>query len=120
MDFALTDNKKNSGTISWEMDKKESDKIFGDLFNENSLWNKKKMALEEMSKNINSYLEKKCEDYCHKNHIDFIQWSKFAKAKNEQNIWEVYYNDELVCGAKIEYEYKDLDAKEADVKLELY
>ena len=74
---------------------------------------------EELSKEINRYLERKCKEYCEKNMIDFIHWSQFGASQHKDNAWEVYYMGELVCGARLNFELVE-GATETNIKLELY
>lgn len=117
MDFTLTDNNKCSGTISWTMDTEKFSKIVGDM---NSIWEKQEKRAEDLSKEINSYLEKKCKEYCKKRDISFLDWAGFSKGKHECGKYEVYYKDELVCGAKVYSVLANSETKETNIKLELY
>lgn len=107
------------GTISMELDPEQWDNVISTLKEQSDLLELRRYKAEELRKEINRYLERKCEEYCKKNNIDCIDWSKFASSKHEKNVWEVYYKDEFICGAKVNCELIE-GATEASVKLQLY
>ena len=117
MDFTFTDNYKSSGTVSWTFDLKKAEKQICEL---HSIWEKQEKRAEDLAKEINSYLENKCKEFCKKRDISFLDWKGFSKGKHERGKYEVYYKDEFVCGAKVYSVLADSEAKETNIKLELY
>lgn len=107
------------GTLSMKLDKTQWNNVIKTLKEQSDLLELRRYKAEELSKEINQYLERKCEEYCEKNDINFISWSHFAYSEHRRNFWEVKYKGELVCGAKVICELIE-GATEASVKLELY
>ena len=107
------------GTISMKLDQEQWDSVINTLKEQSDLLELRRYKAEELSKEINHYLERKCEEYCEKNNIDFIQWSQFGDSQRKNNAWEVYYKGELVCGAKLNFELVE-GATETNINLELY
>lgn len=107
------------GTISIKLDQKQWGNIIDTLHEDFNFMLNQRIKANDLCKEINRYLERKCEEYCKKNNIDFIDWSRFASSKHEKNVWKVYYKDELICGAKVNCELVE-SATESSVKLELY
>ena len=107
------------GTISMKLDQEQWDNVISTLKEQSDLLELRRYKAEELSKEINRYLERKCEEYCSENDINFISWSHFAYSEHRRNFWEVKYKGELVCGAKVICELVE-GATEASVKLELY
>jgi len=108
------------GTLSMKLDKPQWEKIVKTLHDEFDFMEKQRTKAADLCKEINRYLERKCEEYCSKNNIDFIEWSHFAHSEHRRNFWEVKYKGEVVCGAKVICELTDTNATEASVQLELY
>lgn len=108
------------GNISMKFDKSKFEEIIKAFDVDNAIWQKQRMKAAELTKEIGSYLERKCEEYCEKNRISIGNWCKYAEQKNETNLWELRYKGELVCGAKVKCELTDVASKEANVSLELY
>jgi hypothetical protein len=108
------------GTISMKLDKSKWDEVIKTLDSMDAIWQKHHGQVEELCKRITKYLEDKCEAYCIKNNIPIDDWYINAHEKSERNLWEMYYKDELVCGAKVISELTDTDALKASVNLELY
>ena len=108
------------GTFSMKLDKTQWENVVNTLNQEFEFMDKQRTKAADLSKEINRYLEQKCEKYCKDNRISFIDWSHLAYSERRRNTWEVRYNGELVCGAKVICETVDTDALEANVKLELY
>ena len=107
------------GTISMKLDQEQWDSVINTLKEQSDLLELRRYKAEELSKEINHYLERKCEEYCEKNNIDFIQWSQFGASQRKNNAWEVYYKGELVCGARLNFELVE-GATETKMSLELY
>lgn len=107
------------GTICMKFDQEQWNNAINTLKEQSDLLELRRYKAEELSKEINQYLERKCKEYCEKNNIDFIQWSQFGASQHKDNAWELYYMGELVCGAKVNCELKD-NTTEASVSLELY
>lgn len=107
------------GTLSMKLDKTQWNNVIKTLKEQSDLLELRRYKAEELSKEINHYLERKCEEYCEKNNIDFIQWSQFGDSQRKDNAWEVYYKGELVCGAKLNFELVE-GATETNMNLELY
>lgn len=107
------------GTISMKLDQEQWDNVISTLKEQSDLLELRRYKAEELSKKINQYLERKCEEYCEKNMIDFIQWSQFGASQHKDNAWEVYYMGELVCGARLNFELVE-GATETNMNLELY
>lgn len=107
------------GTISMNLDQEQWDNVINILKEQTDLLELRRYKAEELSKEINCYLERKCKEYCEKNMIDFIQWSQFGASQYKDNAWEVYYKGELVCGARLNFDLVE-GATETSVKLELY
>ena len=115
------------GSITMELQKPQWDKIVSRLKLESDESFTRKMKAEELSKKINDYLAKKCEQYCYQNHISALEWITHSSGKKEKNIFEIYFKDILVCGAKviceIPFEHqgaKCLSITDANIYLELY
>ena len=64
-------------------------------------WEKQKRLVEEMEKEINAYLERKCDEYRAKNNLPFTEWMDGARSIQGNGKWEVYFKDEFVCGVRI-------------------
>jgi hypothetical protein len=107
------------GTVEMKLDQEQWDNIFNTLKEQSDLLELRRYKAEELSKEINRYLERKCEEYCEKNNINFIQWSQFGAYRHKDNAWEVYYMGELVCGARLNFELVE-GATETNISLELY
>ena len=107
------------GTISMKLDQEQWDNVISTLKEQSDLLELRRYKAEELSKEINRYLERKCEEYCEKNNIDFIQWSQFGASQRKNNAWEVYYKGELVCGARLNFELVE-GATETNINLEMY
>ena len=61
------------GTLSMKLDKTQWNNVIKTLKEQSDLLELRRYKAEELSKKINQYLERKCEEYCEKNMIDFIQ-----------------------------------------------
>ena len=107
------------GTVSMKLDQEQWNNVISTLEEQSDLLELRRYKAEELSKKINQYLERKCEEYCEKNMIDFIQWSQFGASQHKDNAWEVYYMGELVCGARLNFELVE-GATESKMSLELY
>lgn len=107
------------GTISMKLNQEQWDNVISTLKEQSDLLELRRYKAEELSKEINQYLERKCKEYCEKNMIDFIQWSQFGAYQHKDNAWELYYMGELVCGARLNFEFVE-GATETNISLELY
>ena len=107
------------GTISMKLDQEQWNNVISTLKEQSDLLELRRYKAEELSKEINQYLEHKCKEYCEKNMIDFIQWSQFGASQYKDNAWEVYYMGELVCGARLNFDLVE-GATETNINLELY
>ena len=107
------------GTVSMKLDQEQWNNVINTLKEQSDLFELRRYKAEELCKEINQYLERKCEEYCEKNMIDFIQWSQFGASRHKDNAWEVYYMGELVCGARLNFDLVE-GATETNIKLELY
>lgn len=107
------------GTIFMKLDQEQWNNVISTLKEQSDLFELRRYKAEELSKEINQYLERKCNEYCEKNMIDFIQWSQFGASRHKDNTWEVYYMGKLVCGAKLNFELVE-DATETNISLEVY
>lgn len=107
------------GTVSMKLNQEQWNNAINILKEQADLLELRRYKAEELSKEINQYLERKCEEYCEKNDINFISWSHFAYSEHRRNFWEVKYKGKLVCGAKVICELVE-GATEVSVKLELY
>ena len=107
------------GTVSMKLDQEQWNNVINTLKEQSDLLELRKYKAEELSKEINQYLERKCKEYCEKNMIDFIQWSQFGTSQHKDNAWEVYYMGELVCGVRLDFELVE-GATESKMSLELY
>lgn len=107
------------GTVSMKLDQEQWNNVINTLKEQSDLLELRKYKAEELSKEINQYLERKCKEYCEKNMIDFIQWSQFGTSQHKDNAWEVYYMGELVCGVRLNFELVE-GATESKMSLELY
>lgn len=107
------------GTFSMKLDQEQWDNIISILKEQSDLLELRRYKAEELSKEINQYLERKCKEYCEKNMIDFIQWSQFGVSQHKDSTWEVYYMGVLVCGARLNFELVE-GATETNINLELY
>lgn len=109
------------GTIPMKLNQEQWDNVISTLKEQTDLLELRRYKAEELRKEINQYLERKCKEYCEKNMIDFIQWSQFGASQHKDNAWEVYYMGELVCGVKVISEIKEKDMqKDVSLSLELY
>ena len=102
-----------------KLDQEQWDNAISTLKEQSDLLELRRYKAEELSKKINQYLKRKCEEYCEKNMIDFIQWSQFVASRHKDNAWEVYYMGELVCGARLNFELVE-GATETNINLEMY
>lgn len=108
------------GTISMKLDQEQWDNVINTLKEQTDLLELRRYKAEELSKKINQYLERKCEEYCKVNRIAFEVWWSFATYESYGNKWEIRYKGEIVCGAKVNCELKDDNSTEASISLELY
>ena len=107
------------GTVSMKLDQEQWNNVINTLKEQSDLLELRRYKAEKLSKEINQYLERKCNEYCEKNMIDFIQWSQFGAYQHKDNAWELYYMGELVCGARLNFELVE-GATETNISLELY
>ena len=114
--------KKNiCGTLSWNMDNNQLNQVFLGLDNFSSLLEQERVRVEELMKKVDEYLDDKCREYCKKNNLSFEQWRGLSVEKcPSKNCWEIYYLGDLVCGAKINAEIKDINTYKATISIELY
>jgi len=113
------------GNISVEWKKSEFDKILEGLKFEDFTEHKLKTFMEKLQKKVDSYMIKKCKEYCKKNHIPFGCWAGFTIAEYQGVIggykWEIRYNEDVVCGVKVITKITGTGMKtKASSSLELY
>ena len=114
--------REQKGSISWTMDNSQLNNVFRELDKFNTLWEQKKVKVTELMDKVSEYMNKKVKDYCIKNNLlDPNLQVGFSKIENQyENKYEVRYLGDLVCGAKINAEIKDINTTEATISLELY
>lgn len=86
---------------NWKMDETQLNQAFQGLTALQAYWEKQKLLADEMGKEINAYIERKCDEYRAKNNLLFPEWMDGARSIQGNGKWEVYFKDELVCGVRI-------------------
>lgn len=85
----------------WKMDEAQLSQAFQSLATLQAYWERQKRLADEMRKEINAYLERKCDEYRAKNNLPFTEWMDGARSIQVNGKREVYFKDELVCGVRI-------------------
>lgn len=92
---------KKATPDDWKENETQWKQAFQSLTTLQAYWERRKRLVEEMEKEINSYLERKCDEYRTKNNLPLTEWMDGARSIQVNGKWEVYFKDELVCGVRI-------------------
>lgn len=92
---------KKATPDDWKENETQWKQAFQGLTALQAYWEKQKLLAEEMGKEINAYLERKCDEYRAKNNLPFTEWMDGARSIQVNEKWEVYFKDKLVCGVRI-------------------
>lgn len=91
-------NAKQAGTISWEVDAVNAEKLLTKLNHE--FEEQKKLALQ-LNNEMNEYLESKINKYLENNNLDLLDWSRHGTCKWWKNRREYFYDDVLIAGVEV-------------------
>jgi hypothetical protein len=93
------------GNISVNWKESEVSDVMKGLFFEDFTEHKLRTFMKKLQKKVDSYMEKKCKEYCKKNHLPIEAWRGFAVAEYQGIIggykWEIRHNGDIVCGVKV-------------------
>lgn len=112
-------NAKQAGTISWEVDTVNVEKLLTKL---NYEFEEQKNLALQLNNEMNEYLESKINKYLENNNLDLLDWSRHGNCKWWKNKREYFYDDVFITGVEVIsplYPVEDVDNLKTEYKCEI-